>query len=121
MIAAGQYARVFREAGGLSRARLAIDLGLDESTIVRFEQGSHRTSMDVAARLVRAVGASLETFADLLLIAQDDAAVGDQVARGELAFGRQLTRAEINQLQALAPDELDAVLQLAAALGRRAR
>jgi DNA-binding XRE family transcriptional regulator len=60
----GERLQQLRERGGLTQERLAEASGVNVWTIRNYEQGRHEPNLKVAIDLARAIGATVEAFAD---------------------------------------------------------
>jgi transcriptional regulator with XRE-family HTH domain len=67
MVAVGVYLQQCRKAAGLTQEKVGSELGVSPRTVSDWEAGRYVPSFDLMARLVRIVGASIETVAQLLL------------------------------------------------------
>lgn len=63
-IALGRQLVAQRQAHGLTQARLAELAGVHRTTISRIERGSWQATFDTMVRLAKALGVSLDVFAD---------------------------------------------------------
>src|SRR5262245_47221700 len=110
MSAFGAASRQARLAEGLKRLRLASgltgdkvgsELGLNQSTISRIENGRQRVSVPQVHRWCVATGASEEQLADLLALAED-ALLGPQSWEAVSGTGSTNLQAETAEIEAAA-------------------
>lgn len=122
----GIYLQVLREAAGLSRARVAADLGTTENTLWRIESGRQEPASTMLAGIVRAVGGDWPDVEALLLDGDADEATARRLAARRLSGATEADddpewAASMNRLRAIERSRDQAALQFVLDMWETAR